>query len=105
MRQLSCLSPTRKLDVAIFWSRSNKLDSNFYKTFILMALREEHRSVFGSAYVLKQRELPVDDSTFPLCPYVGHDSSLSGGRPGSGRYCTEVPIPRCQPNASGVSMR
>src|SRR5579863_1558600 len=76
MRQLSRQFPTRKTESAIFWSRRNNFNSSLYRKFTLVPLREKYRAVFRSAYVSKQRKLPVNDLTFPLFPGVGHDSTL-----------------------------
>ena len=65
MRQLRGKSPLRELQIGCCRIRWNKLDGSFLR-LTLAVLRQEHRTVIGSAKILPQGENPFDDLAFPL---------------------------------------
>jgi hypothetical protein len=71
MGNLRRLLPTRQLDLGLCGLRLNELDRGLFRS-IFSTLRQKHDAMIGTAQVLEQRELPVDNLAFAFFPAVGH---------------------------------
>src|SRR5258708_1860419 len=84
MRQLLRQAPSGELEFCAGWVRCNQLDRGRLR-FQPTVLGEEHGALLGTAQILIEPKLTIDNLSFPLTPGLGHPAPLSspctcGGR-------------------------